>query len=56
MMRLIELTVTAGAATSASALRPATVVAIIELQWIISLVESARRIHENVGRGCRDIP
>jgi len=40
VMRLIELTVAPGTATTASALRPATIVAIIELQWTISLVES----------------
>jgi hypothetical protein len=37
---LIELTVPPGTATSTSALGPATIVAIIELQWTISLVES----------------
>jgi hypothetical protein len=40
VMLLIELAVAAGTATSASALGPATIVAIIELQWTISLVES----------------
>jgi hypothetical protein len=37
---LIELTVPPGTATTTSALGPATIVAIIELQWTISLVES----------------
>jgi len=40
VMRLIELTVAPGTATTASALGPATIVTIIELQWTISLVES----------------
>jgi hypothetical protein len=45
VMRLIELTVTARTAASTSALvGPATIIAIIELQWTISLVES-RTLH-----------
>jgi hypothetical protein len=40
VMLLIELTMPSGTATTASALGPATIIAIIELQWTISLVES----------------
>jgi hypothetical protein len=39
VMRLIELPVAARTAASTSALGPATIIAIIELQWTISLVE-----------------
>jgi hypothetical protein len=34
----VELTVPSGTATTTSALGPATIVAIVELQWTISLV------------------
>jgi hypothetical protein len=41
MLLLIEvLPVAAGTPAATSALRPATIVTIIELQWTISLVES----------------
>jgi hypothetical protein len=41
VLLLIEvLPVTAGTPAATSALRPATIVTIIELQWTISLVES----------------